>query len=670
LRRNLVLMFMSLTLAACGGGGGGDDGGGTGGGGGGGGGGTNGAPTVSTSSFNVNRNTDLSATITATDPENDTVTFAKTGDPANGQIIAFQANGAFTYRPANGFQGTDSFTITASDPTHQVAATITITVVAVNQAPVAADDIVTVSGTTATIDVLANDSDPEGDALSIVLEGSPTAGTASVVNGKVELTLPANFAGFTRFQYRAQDGAGLGTSAMAAVFVDTQRVRLVYDTNEGDGIRNLYVNDLARARKVSALTSASTTFLGNSNVSANGRTVVWEEATGDFTPANYRPQSIWTVPADGSSPPRKISPALQANELLNVRSPLSADGQWIVYGVTTAGVETLYLANLLPGGTSVVIPVPAGASRIESIEQSLIFGPTSQYTYFTAVMNAGGQVAYRVSVADPAAPVQLSAAPTPDRKVAIRLVSNDDTKAVQVAVTGAGPTAVANIALINTSAPGNETTLSHAFVAGDALVRIVANETLSTVSYIVFNSVATDFKLYCATTQPVATGQLVTDIEYDFVQLSPEISAISASGDEVLVATQIAVSGVQTERLLQIALTPGATPAVIQDKAPGFNMYRYADTSQSITYSANPGVAILARGQPVSSAQFVTEQNTAYYELSTDNQLIAFIGTNPAGTAPQHLFLASRGGGTQPLQITGLNDGNSFVRTARVAPVN
>src|SRR6185436_15245198 len=117
------------------------------------------------------------------------------------------------------------------------------------------------------------------------------------------LTIPANFHGLARFKYHVADAAGLGASATAAVFVDAQKVRLVYQTNEDGGVDNLYVNDLtSQPRKITSQTSSSTTFLLY-NVSTNGRTIFWEEASGNST--TYTVQSIWTVPADGSSPARQ-----------------------------------------------------------------------------------------------------------------------------------------------------------------------------------------------------------------------------------------------------------------------------------------------------------------------------------------------------------------------------
>ena len=69
--------------------------------------------------------------------------------PANG-TVTLASDGSFTYTPAANFHGTDSFTYTASDGRAlSNAATVTITVTAVNDAPVAVNDTATTAEDTA-----------------------------------------------------------------------------------------------------------------------------------------------------------------------------------------------------------------------------------------------------------------------------------------------------------------------------------------------------------------------------------------------------------------------------------------------------------------------------------------------------------------------------------------
>ena len=119
-----------------------------------------------------------------TDVDGDTLyRGARHRTPAHG-TLALNADGSFTYTPAANYNGPDSFTYKANDGTADSnTATVTITVNAVNDAPVAtADSYSTDEDTPLSVGapgVLANDTDPEGSALNAVLVTGPAHGTAS-----------------------------------------------------------------------------------------------------------------------------------------------------------------------------------------------------------------------------------------------------------------------------------------------------------------------------------------------------------------------------------------------------------------------------------------------------------------------------------------------------------
>jgi len=103
------------------------------------------------------------------------------------------------YRIIDGFGGTNS-------------ATVFITVT--NRPPVATNDFASTSKNAAvTIPVLANDGDPDGDALTII-SVSPTNGIASIVGTNVVFTPTNNFLGVTTVGYRIIDGFGGTNSAL------------------------------------------------------------------------------------------------------------------------------------------------------------------------------------------------------------------------------------------------------------------------------------------------------------------------------------------------------------------------------------------------------------------------------------------------------------------------
>ncbi|MCV6577466.1 MAG: Ig-like domain-containing protein, partial [Cohaesibacter sp.] len=103
------------------------------------------------------------------------------------------------------------------------SATVTVTVNPVNDAPVAMDDTATTDeNTKVVIDVLANDSDPDGDDLTII---NPTVdaaqGTAIVEDGKIVFTPAAGFSGEASIAYSVQDAGGLTDSATVTVTVNS-----------------------------------------------------------------------------------------------------------------------------------------------------------------------------------------------------------------------------------------------------------------------------------------------------------------------------------------------------------------------------------------------------------------------------------------------------------------
>ena len=109
------------------------------------------------------------------DPNGEPLTIVATTDPANGSVAIDDggtpndpSDDTVVYTPDPGFLGTDTFTYTIQDPAGNPS-TATVTVAVGDQAPDAVDDAaVTPIDTPVAVDVLANDSDPNGDPLTIV----------------------------------------------------------------------------------------------------------------------------------------------------------------------------------------------------------------------------------------------------------------------------------------------------------------------------------------------------------------------------------------------------------------------------------------------------------------------------------------------------------------------
>jgi hypothetical protein len=141
--------------------------------------------------------------------------------PGNGTLVAFGADGSFTYRPAANFSGSDFFTYQAvSGGVASNTATVAIQVTPVNDPPSAANDAASVeSGFSVTIPVLANDVDPDGDALSIQSFGQGANGSVTQAGSSLSYAPNAGFAGQDAFTYVARDPSGATSQATVTVTV-------------------------------------------------------------------------------------------------------------------------------------------------------------------------------------------------------------------------------------------------------------------------------------------------------------------------------------------------------------------------------------------------------------------------------------------------------------------
>lgn len=147
-------------------------------------------------------------------------------EPGQG-TVSLQANGAFTYTP-DVEAGTDSFTYQADDGLLlSNVATVTITILPANEPPVAADDAYGLDEDTALSEpapgVLADDSDPDGDALTAALVAGPAHGTlALAADGSFTYTPSADWYGTDTFTYQASDGTD--SSGVATVTITVAAV--------------------------------------------------------------------------------------------------------------------------------------------------------------------------------------------------------------------------------------------------------------------------------------------------------------------------------------------------------------------------------------------------------------------------------------------------------------
>ena len=392
------------------------------GGGGGGGGSTppssqNRAPAFGTVQFSTTEDVDVSGQVTATDPDGDALTFTKTGDPGKGTVTAFAANGSFTYRPNRDAFGSDSFAVRVADS--QISGTIgtvTIQITGVNDTPTPHDDTLTASGAgLASVNVLANDVEVDGDALTVTIESAAEVGTATVNPDKTIAIsgLPAGFRGVTRFKYKATDPSNMSAVATAVVFIDVAPFRVIFPADEpGQDSPEVFITNLASAPVQITQATEGTLRLRSMIAATNGSTVAYrrhDQAAGN-APLGLSfvrtadPATQVPIPMPNGM---TLQPAGASSADTYVVSP---NGQWIagIAAKQPPGTVAVFLVNV---ANPTVVHTATPADTIFVQDFSLQFSADSQHLYFIAAVPSDGSLnsLYRAAVATPDQSERMSA---------------------------------------------------------------------------------------------------------------------------------------------------------------------------------------------------------------------------------------------------------------------
>ena len=319
------------------------------------------------------------------DPDGDTLSIQSHSTGAYGSV-AVDGSSKLLYTPTAGYQGTDSFSYTISDGKGLTAtASVNVTVNAapvVNTAPIANDDTAVVTeNSSVTIAVRANDTDADGDALTVVgvTQGANGSVVTDSVTGNPIYTPNSGFSGVDNFSYTIDDGHGGTATATVTITVN--------NGNDAPVTTNLSLYShtaTAMSGVVSATDPDGDQLSYLVSAAPSHGTVVLNAATGAFTyapEANFLGQDSFDVTVSdghGGTAISKVTLVMGGN-----RQPAPVDDYLATSKNTalTIPLVTLTANDSDPDGDQLFVSSAVGPSRgsLYFISGNLVFMPEADF---------------------------------------------------------------------------------------------------------------------------------------------------------------------------------------------------------------------------------------------------------------------------------------------------
>ncbi|MGM8227656.1 retention module-containing protein [Cellvibrio sp. ARAG 10.3] len=250
----------------------------------------NDAPVASDLALTTDEDVAVTGQISATDVDDDTLSFTTTTAPQNGVLVLNPSTGEFTYTPNSHHNGSDSFIVTISDGNGgTTTSTVTIGVTPVNDAPVVApvtladineDGSIVITQT----DLLAGTSDLDGDALTAI-NLSLTTGSGRLIDngdGTWTFTPATDWNGDVGFAFEVSDGT-VNISNAASLTVVSEN-----DAPVASDLALTTDEDVAVTGQISATDVDGDTLNFTTTTAPQNGVVVLNPSTGEFT---YTPDS-------------------------------------------------------------------------------------------------------------------------------------------------------------------------------------------------------------------------------------------------------------------------------------------------------------------------------------------------------------------------------------------
>jgi hypothetical protein len=621
-------------------------------------------PVANPQSQTTNEDTSKVITLTGSDLDGDPLNYAVVTQPVHGTLSGTAP--AITYTPTADYSGADGFTFKVNDGTVDSApATVSITVTAVNDSPVADPQSLTTAEDTP-LAILLTGSDIDSGSLVFAVTANPSHGTLSGSAPNLMYTPAADFNGSDSFQFVANDGQV--NSAPATVVLT---VTAVNDTPVADAQTVVTQQDTAMAITLTAsdVDSGSLTFTvtadpGHGTLSGSAPSLTYTPASGYIGDDSFS-----FIASDGEL---DSAPAAVSITVTHTNHQPAADGQTVVTDEDIAVSITLTGSD--PDSdplTFAVVASPANGS-LSGTTPNLLYTPGANFNgtdSFTFVVNDGLVDSVPASVEITVNPVNDAPQANPqsvslaeDASVAITLSGSDVEGSALTFSVVSGPVhgLLSGIApdLTYTPVADYNGADSFTFKANDGLV----DSTPATVS----------FTISPVNDAPVANPQSVTATE-------DTARAITLSGSDVegSALTYSIVANPSHGALSGTAPNLTYTPSANYNGADSFTFKVNDGTIDSATATVSITVSAV-NDAPVANAQAVTTaQDTAKAITLTGSDvegsaLTYSVVTNPAhgslsGAAPSLTYTPTSGYSGSDSFTFKVNDGGLDSASATVS---
>ena len=559
---------------------------------------TNRPPVATDDSYGLNKNSLLSLSAPGvlsndTDLDGDSLTAVLVTTTAHGSLT-LNANGSFTYTPFSNYFGADSFTYRAGDGfTNSTIATVSLTITNINRAPLAVDDAATTAeDTSVSIPVLVNDTDLDGDALTIT-SATATNGTVSIVGTNLLFTPSANFNGIAFLNYAISDGLGGTASANVSVTVTP--------VNDPP----VAVNDTATTPEDTAITIP--VLANDSDVDGDALTITVATATNGtvsivgtnlvFTPAtNFNGLAMisYTI-SDGHGGTASASVSVTVTPVND--PPVARNDSATTPEETGVSIPVLVNDSDVDGDVLTITGVTATNGTVSIIGTNLLFTPAVNFNgqaliNYTINDGHGGSASATVTVTvtpvnDPPVAVNDLASTPEDTAISIPVLINDtdadgDTLTITSATTTNGTVSIVGTNLLFTPTAN--------FHGATVIVYSIADGNGGTASAVVNVTVT------AVNDPPIALNDTATTPEDTGVTVPVLVNDSDADGDVLTITSATTTNGtvsiVGTNLLFTPALNFNGLARINYSISDGNGGTASATVTVTVTPVNDPPVAV------------------------------------------------------------------------------